>query len=112
MIAEDLLGVILLGETSDIIHLVSNAITSMLSLRDVLLNYLKMSDGHSMIAEVHQEGILKPTTIIILITAEAEHMALMMNKNLPAFLWHMLREHGMPKDLSKIHLENRVRLHW
>jgi hypothetical protein len=28
-------------------------------------------------------------------------MALMMNKNLPAFLWHMLGEHGMPKDFIK-----------
>jgi len=58
MMAEDLLGAILLDKTLDIIHPVSNAITSMLSLCDVLLNYLKMSDGHSMIAEVHQEGIL------------------------------------------------------
>ncbi len=60
MMAKDLLGIILLKETSDIIHPVSYAITSTLSLRDVLLHYLKMSDGHSMIAEVHQEGILKP----------------------------------------------------
>ena len=101
MMAEDLLGVILLDETSGIIHPVSNAITSMPSLRDVLLNYLKVSDGHLMIAEVHQEGILKPTRIIILIRTEAERMALMMNKNLPAFLWHMLREHGMPKEFIK-----------
>jgi hypothetical protein len=50
MMAEDLLRVILLDKTLDIIHPVSNAITSMLSLYDVLLNYLKMSDGHSMIA--------------------------------------------------------------
>jgi hypothetical protein len=101
MMAEDLLGVILLEETLDIIHSVSNAITSMLSLRDVLLHYLKMSDGHSMIEEVHQEGILTPPTIIIPITAEDEHMAVMMNKNLPAFLWHMLRELGMPTDFMK-----------
>ena len=54
-----------------------------------------------MIAEVHQEGILKPTMIIIPITAEAKRMALIINKNLPAFLWHMLHEHGMPKDFIK-----------
>jgi hypothetical protein len=101
MTAEDLLGMISLNKTLDIIHPVSKATTSMLSLRDVLLNYLKMSDGHSTIAEVHQEGILKPTTIIIPVTAEAECMALMMNKSLPAYLWHMLCEHGMPKDFIK-----------
>ena len=37
MMAEDLLGVILLDKTSDIIHPISNAITSMFSLCDVLL---------------------------------------------------------------------------
>ncbi len=98
MMAEELLGVILLNKTLDIIHLVSKAIISTLSLHDVLLNYPKMSDGHSMIAEVHQEGILKPTAIIIPIRTEAERMALMMNRNLPSFLWNMLRKHGMPKD--------------
>jgi hypothetical protein len=73
-----------------------------------------MSDGLSMIAEVHQEGILKPTTIIIPIMAEAERMALMMNKNLPAFLWHMLREHSMPKEFIKDLLGKscEASLHW
>jgi hypothetical protein len=33
--------------------------------------------------------------------AEAEPMALMMNKNLPAILWHMLHEHGTAKDFIK-----------
>jgi hypothetical protein len=54
-----------------------------------------------MIVEVHQEDISKPTMIIILITSEAEKMALMTNKNLPAFLWYMLREQVMPEDFIK-----------
>ncbi len=54
-----------------------------------------------MIAEVHQEEIAKHTTIIFPITSEAKRMALMMNKNLPAFLWHMLHEQGMPEDFVK-----------
>jgi hypothetical protein len=73
----------------------------MLSLRDILLLYLKMSDGHSMIAKSHQEELLKPITIIIPITAKAERMSLMMNKNLPEFLWHMLHDQGMPEDFIK-----------
>jgi hypothetical protein len=64
----------------------------------VLLNYLKMKDGHPMIAEAHQEDILQPTHIIIPSTPEAERMVGMMNKNLPAFLWHMLIEQGLPED--------------
>ncbi len=57
MMAEDLISVITLDKTLDIIHPASNTITSTLSLWDVLLYYLKMSNGHSMIAEVHQEGL-------------------------------------------------------
>jgi hypothetical protein len=101
MLAKDLIGVILLDETSDIIHPVTKTVSSMLSLHDILLHYLKMSDGHSMIAKAHQEELLKPTTIIIPITAKAERMSLMMNKNLPAFLWHMLHDQGMPEDFIK-----------
>jgi hypothetical protein len=86
MMAEDLIGVITFDETLDINHPASNTIISTLSLWDVLLYYLKMSDGHSMITEVHQEDIAKPTTIIIPITFEEERMALLMNKILPAFL--------------------------
>ncbi len=51
-----------------------------------------------MIAETHQEDILKPTHIIIPNTPEAERMVGMMNKNLPAFLWHMLMEQVLPED--------------
>ncbi len=101
MTAKDLIGVILLNETLDIIHPVTKTVSSMLNLRDILLHYLNMSDGHSMIAEAHQEELLKPTTIIILITAKAKRMSLMINKNLLAFLWHMLRDQGMPEDFIK-----------
>jgi hypothetical protein len=55
MTAEDLIGVILLNETLNIIHPVTKTVSSMLSLWNILLHYLKMSDGHSMIAKTHQE---------------------------------------------------------
>ncbi len=51
-----------------------------------------------MIVEAHQEDILQPTHITIPNTPEAERMVGMMNKNLPAFLWHMLIEQGLPED--------------
>jgi hypothetical protein len=101
MMAEDLIGVILLNETLDIIHPVTKAVSSTLCLRDILLHYLKMRDGHSKIAKAHQEELLKYTTIIIPIIAKAESMSLMMNKNLPEFLWHMLCDQGIPEDFIK-----------
>ncbi len=51
-----------------------------------------------MIGEAHQEDILQPTHIIIPNTPEAERMVGMMNKNLLAFLWHILIEQGLPED--------------
>ncbi len=63
-----------------------------------VLNYLKMKDRHPMIPKAHQEDILMPTHIIIPNAPEAERMVGMMNKNLPAFLWHVLIEQGLPED--------------
>ncbi len=69
----------------------------------VLLYYLKMQDGHSMIAEVHQEDLCKPTHIIIPQVEEAERMVSMMNKNLAAFLYHMLLEMDFTEEVVKLH---------
>ncbi len=54
-----------------------------------------------MIAKVHQEGIMMPTYVVIPNTPEVKRMLLMMNKNLPAFLYHMLLEQGLPEEFIK-----------
>jgi hypothetical protein len=101
MMGEELAGVICLDEAADIMHTVTGNKISTLSLRFVLLNYLKMEDGYPIIAKVHQECIMMPTYVVIPNTPEAERMLLMMNKNLPAFLWHMLLKQGPPKEFIK-----------
>ncbi len=92
MMGKELRGVICLDEPTNIIQVVTGKKNSSLTLRFVLFNYLKMKDGHSMIA--HQECLQMPTYIVIPNTPKAERMILMMNKNLLAFLWRMLQEHG------------------
>ena len=67
----------------------------------VLLNYLKMQDGHPIIAEVHQEDYCKPAYVIIPQAEEAERMIGMMHKNLPAFLFHILTDAGFTDDFIK-----------
>jgi hypothetical protein len=99
MVAEELVGVVNLDEPIAILHPESEKEVGQLSLRTALLNYLKMQDGHPMIAEVHQEDICKPTHIIVPQTEEAERMVGMMNKNLPAFLYYMLLEIGFTEDI-------------
>ena len=101
MAAEELLGIISVDESADIIHPVTKAKVATYSLRHVLLNFLKMKDELPMIAEVHQVAIAEPTFLVIPLTSEAERLTLMMNKNPPAFLWHMLREQGLPEDFIK-----------
>jgi hypothetical protein len=99
MVAEELNGVVNVDEPLAILHPTTNMEVGTLSLRTVLLNYLKMEDGHPMIAEVHQEEICKPTHVIVPQTEEAERMIGMMNKNLPAFVHHMLLEIDFTKDI-------------
>ena len=86
MVAEELVGVVNLDAPVIITHPESGKEIGQLSLRTALLNYLKMKDGHPMIAEVHQEDICKPTYIVVPQTEEAERMIGMMTKNIPAFL--------------------------
>jgi hypothetical protein len=101
MVAEELFGVVSLDEPIDIIHPMTYEIVGSLTLQTVLLNYLKMKDGYPMIAEVHQEDLCKPTHVITPQTKEAERMIGMMNKNLPAFLYHMLLELDFTEDIVK-----------
>jgi hypothetical protein len=57
-----------------------------------------MSDGHSLLAEVHQAGSQLETTVIVPHTLEAKRLVATMNKNMAAFLWHMLLEQGLPDN--------------
>ncbi len=98
MDCKELMGVILLDEFKEITHPTTGKSLGTYSLRYVLLNYLKMKDGHLMIAEAYQEDILQPTHIIKPKTPEAERIVGMMNRNLLAFLWHMLIEQGLRED--------------
>ena len=67
-----------------------------LSLRQILLNYVRLSDGHQLIVEVHQSyEVNGKVQAVIPNTPEAEQMILMMNKNFPAYLGNVLRDQGM-----------------
>ncbi len=99
--AEELVGVTKLDEPIDIIHSTNFKMDGTLSLCTILLNYLKMQDGHPMITEVHREDYCKITHMIIPQAEEAERMGGMMHKNLPVFLFHMLKDAGFTEDFIK-----------
>ena len=68
------------------------------SLRRVLYKFTKLSGGHSLIGEIHQENDLSIVDIVIANAPEAETMVAMMNKNLAAYLTHYLKDAGLNED--------------
>ena len=65
-----------------------------------------MGDGRPAIAEAHQSDIAKPTYLVVPNTPEAERMIRMMNKNLPAYLYHTMINYGLPATFVEDLLEN------
>ena len=99
MTCEDIRGITNLDATAQIFSVTSNQPVGQLSLRQVLLKYMKMADGHSLIAEIHQRGPLGIVEVIVPNTAEAEAMVLMMNRHFPAFCFHYLTTHAGMGDV-------------
>ncbi len=106
MTPEELVGVINLDHPTPIRHPTTGLHVVSYTLHYVLLNFVKMGDGHPLIAEAHQGDISLLTHIIIPNTPEAEHLVGMMNKNLPAFLLNVLREQGLPEEFIDDLLKN------
>jgi hypothetical protein len=100
MAAEELVGVIDLDNPTIIIHPTIQEPIVGYTLHYVLLNFSKMSNGCSAIAEVHQGGLSKPTHLIIPNMPEAEQLVGIMNKNLPVSCFTLCRS----KAYSKISL--------
>ena len=69
-------------------------------LRHVLYKYLKLSGGHSIIGEIHQENDLASINIVIANAPEAETMVAIMNENLAAYLMHHLKDVGLNEDFT------------
>ena len=105
MTAEELVGVIDLDYVATVYHPTTRKEVGSYSLRYALMNFVKMSEGRPAIAEAHQSSISKPTHLVVPNTPEAERMINMMNKNLPAYLYHTLIEHGLPEDFVEELLE-------
>ena len=98
MILEDIIGITNLDATAGIYDEETGTFLGTLSLRQALLRYLRLSDGHQLIAEVHQsDEVMGPVQAVIPNTPEAERMILMMNKNVPAYIGNVLKDQGMPE---------------
>ena len=77
------------------------------SLRGALYT-VKMTDGRTLFAELHQAGAMACVDVVIGKTSEAEEMVEMMNKNVAAYLSNYLAEAKLPPALIKRLLEVSV----
>ncbi len=109
MTPEELIGVINLDHISPIVYPTTGMHVVSYSLCYVLLNFVKMSDGHALIAKAHQADISMPMHIIIPNTIKAKCLIGMMNKNSSAFLLNMLKEQGLPDEFIYDMLKNSSR---
>jgi hypothetical protein len=83
MVLEAVGGIINVDNSANFLHLVSRQSVGSMSLCQVMLKYLKMSNGHLLIAEVHQAGPQLETIIIVPHIPEAKQLIATMNKSLP-----------------------------
>ena len=75
-----------------------------ISLCFVLLKYLCLSDGHQLIAEIHQsKEPMVPVQAVIPNTPEAEGMIVMMNKNFLSYDGNILKDQGLPDEFLMEH---------
>jgi hypothetical protein len=79
----------------------ASKIAGFLFLRQILYNHVKMSDGHTMFAELHQNGPLSHVETVIPNTPEAESMVETTKKNIAAFLENYLFEAGVDAKFTK-----------
>jgi hypothetical protein len=101
MTCEDLRGIVYLDAIAPVYCEITNKLQGTLSLRQVLLKYLKMSDGTSLVAEIHQRGSMGIVEIVVPNTAEAEAMVMMMNRQFPAFCHNYFIKNGMTEAFVK-----------
>ncbi len=99
MLLEDIVGITNLNITAPTFDKESHRLLSNLSLCQVLLQFLRLSDGHQLIAEVYQSNeIMGPVQAVIPNTPKAKRMTLMLNKNIPSYIGNVLKDQGLPES--------------
>ena len=65
------------------------------SLCTVMYSKLKLNDGHSLLAKIHQKEKMSDVEAVVPNMSEAETMVEMINKNVVVYLSHYLGDEGM-----------------
>ena len=106
MILEDVVGITDLNGQAVLNEVVMNT-PLCFTLHQVLLCYVCLSNGHQLLAEIHQSNnVMGRVQAVIPNTPEAVQMILMMDNNFSAYIGNILQDQGMP-DLFLIELFKR-----
>jgi hypothetical protein len=96
MIVELLKGVADVDDATSY-HMPEGGVQGEVTLRDVLLRYYKMSNGNSLIAEIHQRVMTSLVEAVYPASEEAETMIAKMNRHLLAFVYNYFVDKGLNK---------------
>jgi hypothetical protein len=98
MLLEDVQGITNLDIPINIYQEDTNYCLGCISLCQAMLKYIRLSNGHQLIVEVHWASTLVgPVHIVIPNTPEAKIMVLMMNNNFPAYIGNVLKDQVLPE---------------
>jgi hypothetical protein len=99
MILEDIFGIVDLDGSAAVKDEETGREIGSHSLCTILLKYLHLSDGHQLIAEIHQaKEPMAPVQAVIPNTPKAERMIATMNKNFPYYMGNVLKNQGLPEE--------------
>ncbi len=86
MVLKALIRIVDNDDSADFLNPIPHEPVGNMTLLQVLLKHLKISDRHSLIAKIHQTDPQLKTTIIVPNKLEAECLIATMNKNVATFL--------------------------
>ncbi len=95
MMLEDITDIVYLNGTVAIKNDNTGNVIRVVSLRTLLLRYLRLSNGYQLIVENHQANrVMGPVQAVVPNSPEAERMIMMMNKSFLAYVANVLRDQG------------------
>ncbi len=90
VVSAEVQGIMDLDASAEVICPQSGETLGQLSLREILMKYLKLKDGTPLVMELHQRGPQGPVDMVIPNSGKAEACLEMFNKQPAGYLYHVL----------------------
>jgi hypothetical protein len=99
MILEDISGIVDIYGSAAVKDEETGHEIMTITLRTVLLKYIRLGNRHQLIAEIHQlKEPMDPVQAILPNTPQKERMIVMTNKNFPSYDGNVLKDQGLPEE--------------